>query len=76
MLRLERCFDEPFVAQGYSIEGSASIGAALYPEDAGSRDTLLRRADAAMYIVKKRRTPRGGAQPTELNPELISPAKR
>jgi diguanylate cyclase (GGDEF)-like protein len=76
MLRLERCFAEPFVAQGYAIEGSASIGAALYPEDASSRDTLLRRADAAMYIVKRRRTARGGAQPTELNPELISLAKR
>jgi len=76
MLRLERCFDEPFFAQGYAIEGSASIGAALYPEDANSRDTLLRRADTAMYIVKKRRTARGSAQPTELNPELISLAKR
>ena len=32
--RLECCFDEPFEGEGYLIQGSASIGIALYPEDA------------------------------------------
>ena len=51
-LRLERCFDEPFVAQGYALQGSASVGIALYPADATSKHSLLRAADAAMYKAK------------------------
>ncbi|MGB7267403.1 MAG: GGDEF domain-containing protein [Terracidiphilus sp.] len=50
--RLECCFDEPFKGEGYLLQGSASIGIALYPEDANSADSLLRAADAAMYAVK------------------------
>jgi diguanylate cyclase (GGDEF)-like protein len=53
--RLERCFDEPFVAEGREIYGSASVGIALYPEDATSRDGLLTTADAAMYVAKQSR---------------------
>jgi len=30
-LRLERCFDAPFVVEGLSLHGAASIGIALYP---------------------------------------------
>lgn len=50
--RLEHCFDEPFLLDGYSICGSASVGIALYSEDGQTRDTLFGRADAAMYAVK------------------------
>jgi len=70
-LRLERCFDEPFDALDYAIAGSASIGLALYPEDAASRDALLRTADTAMYTVKNRRAARRGTHPTDVKPELI-----
>jgi diguanylate cyclase (GGDEF)-like protein len=51
-LRLERCFDEPFCVEGCTLEGSASVGIALYPEDGGTRDSLLSSADAAMYVSK------------------------
>lgn len=51
-LRLERCFDEPFILEGCVIHGSASVGIALYPEDATSREGLLKAADAAMYVAK------------------------
>jgi len=51
-VRLERCFDEPFSVQGYVIAGSASVGIALYPDDASTRDALLRISDAAMYTAK------------------------
>jgi diguanylate cyclase (GGDEF)-like protein len=51
-LRLERCFDEAFAVEGDLLQSSASVGIALYPEDASTRDTLLRTADAAMYTVK------------------------
>jgi diguanylate cyclase (GGDEF)-like protein len=51
-LRLERCFDEPFVAENAILSGSASIGISLYPLDGATRDSLLRIADTAMYAVK------------------------
>jgi diguanylate cyclase (GGDEF)-like protein len=54
--RLESCFDLPFEGPGYVLHGSASIGIALYPEDANSADSLLRAADAAMYVAKYTRT--------------------
>jgi diguanylate cyclase (GGDEF)-like protein len=50
--RLEACFHEPFIGEGYILRGSASFGFALYPEDADSADRLLRAADAAMYVAK------------------------
>jgi EAL domain-containing protein (putative c-di-GMP-specific phosphodiesterase class I) len=39
-----------------SFEIEASVGIALYPEDAGSVELLLQRADVAMYLAKERRT--------------------
>ena len=50
--RLERSFDEPFVIEEHRLQGSASIGIALYPEDGATKDELLSAADAAMYAVK------------------------
>ena len=50
--RLEGCFHEPFIGDGYILHGSASFGIALYPEDADSADSLLHGADAAMYVAK------------------------
>ena len=52
MARLESCFHEPFSGEGYILHGSASFGISLYPEDADSADSLLRGADAAMYVAK------------------------
>jgi len=54
--RLERCFDDPFETEECSIQGSAAIGLAIYPEDGRSRETLLRAADAAMYVDKNTRS--------------------
>ncbi len=58
-LRLERSFDDPFVAEGYTLHGSASVGIALYPEDAATKEGLLSCADAALYVSKhtKRQVP-------------------
>lgn len=53
--RLSSCFDEPFKGEGYELRGSASIGIALYPEDADSTDGLLHAADTAMYEAKHTR---------------------
>ncbi len=50
--RLRRCFSEPFALNGCAITGSASIGTALYPNDAASIDGLMSTADKAMYSSK------------------------
>jgi EAL domain-containing protein (putative c-di-GMP-specific phosphodiesterase class I) len=54
----------PATIDGTTITAGGSVGIAIYPEDAGSRDELLRRADAAMYRSKElaRRAP-GGVAP-------------
>ncbi|HEX4759011.1 MAG TPA: GGDEF domain-containing protein, partial [Terracidiphilus sp.] len=51
-LRLERCFDEPFNVVDHALQGSASLGIAIYPADASTRDSLLSAADSAMYAAK------------------------
>ncbi|MGD0735702.1 MAG: GGDEF domain-containing protein [Terracidiphilus sp.] len=50
--RLEHCFDEPFPVEGYVLNGSASVGLAIYPDDGSTRDSLLSSSDAAMYVSK------------------------
>jgi diguanylate cyclase (GGDEF)-like protein len=54
-LRLERCIDHPFEIENHVLHGSASVGIALYPEDAGTSDSLLSAADTAMYKAKHSR---------------------
>ena len=39
----------------YSLEGAASFGIALYPEDGATKDSLLSAADAAMYTAKNQK---------------------
>jgi diguanylate cyclase (GGDEF)-like protein len=50
--RLEHCFEDPFVVGGYLLNGAASFGIALFPEDGCTGDSLLSAADAAMYVAK------------------------
>jgi diguanylate cyclase (GGDEF)-like protein len=45
---------EPFIMDGYEVSISASIGIAIYPDDGTDIDTLVSRADKAMYEVKQR----------------------
>jgi diguanylate cyclase (GGDEF)-like protein len=53
--RLEHCFDQPFECEGAAVQGSASIGIAMYPADGATKDSLLSAADASMYVVKQTR---------------------
>jgi diguanylate cyclase (GGDEF)-like protein len=72
-LRLERCFDEPLHIEGVTLHPAASVGFALYPEDATTKDALFSFADVAMYETKntKRRLAQmlgaGEHQESELN---------
>jgi GGDEF domain-containing protein len=43
---------EPFLIRGHAISIGISIGIALYPEHGEDIDTLMQRADAAMYFAK------------------------
>ena len=54
-LRLQHCFDEPIEVAESVVQGSASLGVALYPKDAHTRDSLIGAADSAMYEVKNAR---------------------
>jgi diguanylate cyclase (GGDEF)-like protein len=69
-LRLECCFEPPFVGDGFAIHGSASIGIALYPEDGTTKDSLLSASDAAMYVTKQTRPNRGDAPKRQPDREL------
>jgi diguanylate cyclase (GGDEF)-like protein len=51
--RLERCFAEPFMVEGHRINGGASVGVAVYPEDGTTREELMKTADNSMYTAKK-----------------------
>ena len=44
---------EPINISGTTLEISASIGIAIYPEDGADPETLLRNADSAMYRAKE-----------------------
>jgi diguanylate cyclase (GGDEF)-like protein len=46
----------PIPLNGLLLPATASIGAARYPEDGENVDTLLQRADIAMYLAKERGT--------------------
>ena len=52
-VRLERCFDEPFYLERCRLNGSASVGLAVYPADGATEEELQRSADAAMYEHKE-----------------------
>ncbi len=52
VLRLEHSFKEPFAIEGMLLQGSASFGYAIYPEDGATRESLLSAADSAMYLAK------------------------
>jgi diguanylate cyclase len=45
--------EEPFQIEGSLLSIDVSIGIALYPEDGTDSDTLLQRADVALYAAKK-----------------------
>ncbi len=50
--RLIPLIRQPHHVEGHDLQVSCSVGIAVYPEDGGDLDELMRRADAAMYEAK------------------------
>ncbi len=53
--RLSAMFHKPFVFERFSASVGANIGVALAPDHGADADTLLARADLAMYRAKRDR---------------------
>jgi diguanylate cyclase (GGDEF)-like protein/PAS domain S-box-containing protein len=51
--RVRESLEEAFQLGGISVQTSASIGVALYPDHASDAETLAQRADVAMYTAKR-----------------------
>ncbi len=47
------CFKEPFEILNYRLHTSFSIGISIYPDDGNDFDTLMQKADTAMYSAKE-----------------------
>jgi diguanylate cyclase (GGDEF)-like protein len=54
--RLRVAIAEPIRLEGMSFEIEASVGLALYPDDASGFELLMQHADVAMYLAKERRS--------------------
>ncbi len=50
--KIQRSLEEPMEIEGHLCTSSASIGIAVYPNDGTDLDTLLQKADTAMYHAK------------------------
>jgi diguanylate cyclase (GGDEF)-like protein/PAS domain S-box-containing protein len=51
--RILNVLERAFVVEGHTLNVGASIGIALFPEHGEDLDTLMRRADIAMYAAKR-----------------------
>ncbi len=52
--RLLHELERPVSVEGLALDVSGSVGIAVFPRQAGDAETLLRRADVAMYAAKER----------------------
>jgi diguanylate cyclase (GGDEF)-like protein len=51
--RLIEELEQPVSVEGLALDVSGSVGIALFPQQANDAETLLRRADVAMYAAKE-----------------------
>jgi len=54
--RLADTFSDSFPLHGITLDLEVSVGVALYPDHAEDFESLLQRADVAMYLAKKSRS--------------------
>ena len=70
--RIRATLERPFDVSGLSLETDASIGIALYPDHGTDVDTLIQRADVAMYLAKDAHT---GQEVYAAEQDAYSPAR-
>jgi len=51
--KIKNALAPPFAVENLSLDVQASIGAVLFPDHGKDVDTLMQRADVAMYVAKK-----------------------
>ena len=51
--KILNALDQPFVVGGLSLGVGVSLGIVLFPEHGKDADTILRRAEVAMYVAKQ-----------------------
>jgi diguanylate cyclase (GGDEF)-like protein len=56
--RVAEVFQQPFVVDGAALHLGASVGRAIWPDDAFEIEALIRHADSAMYRAKRDASPR------------------
>jgi diguanylate cyclase (GGDEF)-like protein len=52
--RVSQAFEQPLTLDEHKVDMGAGIGIACWPQDAGDADTLINRAEVAMYAAKQR----------------------
>jgi diguanylate cyclase (GGDEF)-like protein len=57
--------EAPFTVAGQQLKITASIGTSVFPDSAVNVDGLLREADVAMYVAKRRGIGHAAYQPTQ-----------
>jgi diguanylate cyclase (GGDEF)-like protein len=70
--KLLQALEEPFAIDGLVLEIEASVGVSVFPEHGYDTETLLRRADLAMYVAKEAHA---GAVLYEAEHDHYSPAR-
>jgi len=73
--RLLAAMEQPALVHGRELGVSASIGVALYPDDASDPETLVRYADTAMYAAKNLGRARHSFYRAEFNSQLLATQK-
>jgi predicted signal transduction protein with EAL and GGDEF domain len=51
--KLVRALDQPFVLEGHETIVTTSVGISVFPDDGSDVTTLLKNADAALYVAKE-----------------------
>jgi diguanylate cyclase (GGDEF)-like protein len=55
--KVQEAVQKPFILQGLPLAIDTSIGVAVFPDHGGDTETLLQRADVAMYVAKSSNVP-------------------
>lgn len=55
--KIQKAFETSFALDGVTLDVRAAIGISLYPEHGSDADTLIQRADVAMYASKYENSP-------------------